>query len=427
MVRKFGAAGALVALGRLTFMVFVVIAGRTVSATDFGLFMVALVGSQMLALISSLGTGPSSQVVVSDAMARKRPALAFGFVRFAFALTAGVSLAVGATLLFVSLALRQRGFIDPASDIMLPIALLLPPMALSTLRDFVAKALGSNVLAFTPREVIWAGLMSVLLLKSSAVAAHVMPWAACTLLAVEVLAWSILWRQYLAPIRGRQRNVSAFYPRWLKHSIAMLFNFIVGFSFERIDTFAVSAFTTLAVAGSYAAASRVAVIVSISQRFVVPVVLPRIVAALSRRDVPAARTEIRQGILISLLFALPVYLGILLFAEPIMAIFGESFRPFGNVLRILATAHFSLAINGPLGAALTGGASPFIYARFGWIALTATALLLLTLTPLLGATGSALAVMLGIGVQVFMVFNAVNKRFAVVRLPRFRAAGFGDM
>jgi O-antigen/teichoic acid export membrane protein len=210
--------------------------------------------------------------------------------------------------------------------------------------------------------------------------------------------------------------VSAYYRRWLKHSVAMLFNFIVGFLFERIDTFAVSAFTSLAVVGIYATASRVAVLVSISQRFVVPVVVPAIVAALGRRDLPQARSEIRHGVLITILFAMPVYLGILLFAEPIMGIFGPGFRPYGNILRILGTAQFSLALTGSIGAALTG-TSPYIYARFGWIALTVTALLLLTLTPLFGATGSALAVMLGISVQAVLVFLAVNQRYAIVWLP----------
>jgi O-antigen/teichoic acid export membrane protein len=417
MMRKFGGAGALVALGRLTFMVFVVIAGRTVSPTDFGRFMVALASSQILALICTLGTGPSAQVIVSDALARARPALAFGFVRFALAITVGVSLATGAVLLVASLLLRRAGWINADSDVMVPITLLLFPMSLSALRELVARAMGSSMLAFTPRDVVWTGLMGALLLLSHAVASDMMIWAAGSLLVVEVLAWGMVWRFHLAPLRSRRRDVSAYYRRWLKHSVTMLFNYIVGFLFERIDTFAVSAFTSLAVAGVYAAASRVATIVSISQRFVVPVVLPNIVAALGRRDLPRARSEIRHGIVMSLLFALPVFLGILLFAEPIMAIFGEGFRPYGNVLRILAAAQFSLAMNGPIGAALTAS-SPYIYARFGWIALTVTVLLLVTLTPLFGAMGAALAVMLGIGIQVVLVFVAVNQRYAIVRQLR---------
>jgi hypothetical protein len=413
MVRKFGAAGALVALGRLTFMVFVVIAGRTMTPTGFGQFMVVLVGSQILALIASLGTAPSAQVMVSDAVARNRPALVLGYIRFAGVITTLVSLAVAAVLTAVSLALRAKGWIDPAKDVTIPIALLLFPMAMSWLREYVARALGSSVLAFTPRDVGWTGLMSVLLLVFPGVAANVIGWAAGTLLAVEAVAWLLVWSRYLRPIRHRGRDISALYGTWFRHAVAMLFNTIVGFSFERIDTFAISAFTSLAVAGAYAAASRVAAIVAISQRFVVPVVLPNIVAALSRGDMPRARSEIRHGILTSLAFALPVYLAIMLFAEPIMGIFGPLFRPYANVLRILATAQFGLAVNGPIGAALTGN-SPYIYARFGWIALTTTALLLVTLTPLFGAVGAALAVMLGIGLQVTLIFLAVNMRFTVI-------------
>lgn len=422
MMRKFGGAGALVALGRLAFMVFVVIAGRTVSPTDFGLFMVVLVSTQILALICTLGTGPSSQVIVSDAMARARAPLAIGFVRFALAITIVASLATGTVLCILSLLLRKVGWIDPSKDVMIPIGLMLFPMALSTLREMVARALGSSLLAFTPRDVGWTCLMSVMLLVVPAVSGNLLNWASGSLLAVELVAWCILWRLYLAPLQARIKNVSAYYRRWFKHSIMMLFNYIVGFMFERIDTFAVSAFTSLAMAGIYAAASRVAVIVSLSQRFVVPVVLPAIVAALGRRDMPQARSEIRHGILITLLFAMPVFAGLMLFAEQIMAIFGQGFRPYGNILRILGIAQLLLAINGPIGAALTG-TSPYIYARFGWIALAITALLLLVLTPLLGATGAAIGVVLGIGLQVVLIFTSVNRKFEIVRLSAARTTG----
>jgi len=417
MVRKFGGAGALVALGRLAFMVFVVIAGRTMDPTGFGQFMVVLVGAQILGLVVSLGTAPSAQVMVSDAVARKRPALVLGYIRFAGAITVLVALALAAVLIAVSLSLRAAGWIDPAKDITIPMALLLLPMAMSWLREYVARALGSSMLAFTPRDICWTVLMSALLLVFPGVAANMIGWAAGTLFAVEATAWLLVWIKYLRPIRHRSRNISAFYRKWFRHAVAMLFNTFVGFSFERIDTFAISGFTSLAVAGAYAAASRVAMIVSISQRFVVPVVLPNIVAALGRRDMPRARSEIRHGILMSLAFALPVYLAIMLLAEPIMGIFGPSFRPYANVLRILATAQFGLAINGPIGAALTG-TSPYIYARFGWIALSLTALLLVSLTPLFGAMGAAFAVMSGIGFQVALIFLAVNKRFSLIGKPR---------
>lgn len=415
MLSKFGVASTMVALGRLAFILFVVIAGRTVDPTGFGLFMIVLVSTQILALICTLGTGPSAQVTVSDAVARQRPALILGFIRFAVAITASVSLGVAAILTATSLVLRELGWIEGGKDVLIPIAMLLFPMAMSTLRETVARALGSNLLAFTPRDVIWTFLMSLLLLATPAVAVSLTMWAALTLLLVEAAAWLIVWQRYLRPIARRQRTVVSYYARWLRHSIAMLFNFIVGFSFGRIDMFAISAFTTLAVAGFYAAASRVAMIVAISERFVIPVVLPAIVAALSRRDMPRLRSEIRHGLLISLLLALPVYGAIILCAEPIMAIFGEPFRAYGNVLRILATAQLGLAINGPLAAALTGAASPLVYARFSWIALTVTAVLLLVLTPLFGALGAACAIMLGIGLQVVMVFGSVNRRFHVMR------------
>ncbi|MFK5004655.1 hypothetical protein, partial [Klebsiella pneumoniae] len=79
--RKFGGASVFVAGGRLSFLVLVMVAGRLVPATEFGLFMVALATSQILGIAATGGTGPAAQLIVADAISRDRPAIVVGYVR----------------------------------------------------------------------------------------------------------------------------------------------------------------------------------------------------------------------------------------------------------------------------------------------------------------------------------------------------------
>lgn len=421
MVRKFGGAGIFVAVGRVAFLIFVVVVSRVSGSSDFGLFIVALIGAQIGGIVCTVGTGPNAQIVVSDAIARNRPAISFGFVCFALGVTTGTSVLAAALLGFISLGFRSFGWIESGKDVLLPLAMLLVPMSLSSLREFVARAFGSTHLAFAPRDIYWTALLSLLLFIVPSSALHLTVIAPIALLGIETLAWLSLWRKYLRPIYHCRRNLRSYYRRWTQQSSWMLMNFVVGFSFERVDTFAVSAFTSLSTAGVYAAASRVAPVVSLCQRFIVPVVLPSIASALGRNDLATARSEVRHGLLMSLVMALPAFLALEFLAGPIMSMFGSDFTPYGNLLRILALAHFCLALNGPLNAALMGGAPPHVYARIGWIALIATCLMLVPLTIFLKAEGAAIAVVAGIGFLVSLVFIEVNRRFelftATVRGP----------
>lgn len=413
MMRKFGGAGIFVAVGRIAFLIFVVVVSRTSESSDFGLFIVALISAQIGGIVCTVGTGPNAQIVVSDAIARNRPAISFGFVCFALAITAGTSVLAAALLALISLGFRSSGWIEPGKDVLLPLAMLLVPMSLSSLREFVARAFGSSHLAFAPRDIYWTAFLSLLLLIVPGSATHLTVIAPIGLFGIEALAWASLWRKYLRPIYRYRRNIRSYYRQWVQRSSWMLMNFVVGFSFERVDTFAVSAFTSLSTAGIYAAASRVAPVVSLCQRFIVPVVLPSIASALGRNDLAAARSEIRHGLLMSLVIALPALLALELLANPIMSMFGSDFTPYGNLLRILALAHFGLALNGPLNAALMGGAPPHVYARIGWIALIATCLMLVPLTIFLKAEGAAIAVVAGIGFLVSLVLIEVNRRFGL--------------
>lgn len=191
----------------------------------------------------------------------------------------------------------------------------------------------------------------------------------------------------------------------------MMSNFVAGFSFERIDTLAVGFLGSLSAAGVYGVTNRVAPLISLCQRFVVPVVLPAIAKAYATRDEAKVRSEIQHGLLISMLMAGPLFIGVQLFAPYIMAIFGPRFIPGASTLRILAVAHFALALQGTLGAALTAAASPTIYSRYAWSALSITCVILIFATSRFGAVGAAAATAAGICCLFVAMGLTVRRRF----------------
>lgn len=397
LLRKFGGASVFVAGGRLSFLVLVMVAGRLVPATEFGLFMVALATSQILGIAATGGTGPAAQLIVADAISRDRPAIVVGYVRFAVVLTMALSITVSA--LFLAIGVGARGWLganSSALSVLTGTGMILVPMAMSTVREYVARALGSIHLAFAPRDIYWTLLLCVLVVILPVARSEFVAVAAISLFAVESVFWVVIWRKALAGIWHRRRDMRSHYRKWLKTSLWMMSNFVAGFSFERIDTLAVGFLGSLEAAGVYGVANRVAPLISLCQRFVVPVALPAIAKAHAAGNAKGVRSEIQHGLLISLLMAGPLFIGVQLFAPYVMAIFGPRFVPGSTTLRILAVAHFALAMQGTLGAALTAAASPSIYSRYAWTALGITAVVLLIATPHFGTAGAATGAAVGI-------------------------------
>lgn len=411
LLRKFGGAGVFVAAGRLSFLLLVMIAGRLVPASEFGLFMVALATSQILGIASTGGTGPTAQLVVADAISRDRPAIIIGFVRFSVVLTMSVSVSVSA--LFLAISYGARGWVGSNSSfsVLSATGMILVPMAMSTVREYVARALGSIHLAFAPRDIYWTLLLCVLVVIVPFARTSFVAVAAISLFMIETVFWVVIWRKALAGIWHRRRNMRSHYGKWFKTSMWMMSNFVAGFSFERIDTLAVGFLGSLEAAGIYGVANRVAPLISLCQRFVVPVALPAIAKAHAAGDAKGVRSEIQHGLLISLLMAGPLFIGVQIFAPYVMAIFGPRFVPGATTLRILAVAHFALALQGTLGAALTAAASPSIYSRYAWTALSLTVVVLLVATPRFGTVGAATGAAIGICCLFIMMSLTIWRRF----------------
>lgn len=391
---RFGWPSFLVVGGRLSFLLLFLVAARTAAPSDFGLFVVAVAASQILANICSLGTAPAAiQIVPTE----RSPGKIWAYIRFSTSVTVATGLALGVLLLGLGALLSARLPASDAGRICLAVALLAPVMGLSLLRENLARALESVALAFIPRDLAWTLLLSVLLAFSPAIAANLTMAAAASLLAVELLSSWLLWRSRIAAIAEAAPPVPLRpYCRWVKRSLAMMSNYVASLGFDRIDVLIVGLFLSLPVAGVYGAAGRLASLLSLPQRFVIPIVSPKIALGLAVRNEVLVWSEVRLALLASLAVSLPALIAVLLWAGEIMRLYGPEFSGGAGILRILAFAHFAVAACAAFSAVILMGPSRWLFTRIIWAALIPVTVALLVVVPIAGPEGAAAIVAGGI-------------------------------
>lgn len=397
LLLRYGLAGALVAIGRICFLVLIATVGHFVTSADFGLFMVVLAASQILSILSSLGTAQASQIVIGQALERNRTYLIWPFVKFAFAVTAMASLVVALLLSMAALAAdRWLGKSDLA-QVLFGSAILTPLLAISTVRELVARSMGALVLAFGPRDIGWTILLILMLLVSIWVRNHLVVAAAVALALVEVSGWLGLFWGYLRVYRFERarRFVVRPFKRWLNQSFAMMSNAAGGAAFERVDTLIVGALASLSVAGIYSAATRIAPLVAISNRFVYPVLVTRMAGLMAVGRWPDVRHELRNGILASMLFSVPLCAAVFVFAPELVSFVSIKDPVGAAVLRILAVAQLVNACSISFGVIVQAGQKSWLFSRCLWGSLALTLIMVPVAFGSWGPEGSAAAMAAG--------------------------------
>ncbi|TNE30260.1 MAG: hypothetical protein EP350_08750 [Alphaproteobacteria bacterium] len=373
LIRSYGLAGFWMAAGRLCFLLMIAVAARLVEPDLFGLFMIVLAASQVAAVFATLGTGAAAQFFIPLARERRRKAQAMSYILFAGSATV-LGVAVLSGLFYFSGMLVSD---DPnLSMILQATALFLLATGPSMLREMLARSVGAVSLALVPRDIAWTLLLCLLLVALPSTREHILLVATGSLLTIELLAFALLWLQHIRQFHSAVSPRVRPFKRWLRRSLVMMANTSGGTAFERIDTVLIGLLASLAAAGQYGVASRVAPIVSISNRFVSPVIFPRLAQAIAAKDENRLRSELRNGIAISLLTATPLFLAAQMFADELMALLGYPDSEAAHVLMILAVGNLFTSMALPFGAVIQMGPTPWQFTRCIWSWLIAVAIAL---------------------------------------------------
>ena len=227
--------------------------------------------------------GPASPLIIGEARGKGRPARIPSFIDTALAITLAVSLAVAAVLAGSAYLVSACWPDSSTGALLYATALFVPVLALSSLREYIARSLEMIATAFVPRDIGWALASALLIVFVPAVRSNLTLVLGGMLAAIEIPLWVTLWLHVrnLAPEAPLPRRA---YRRWMSRSFAMQANLLAGLGFERMDVLVMGVMSPLAAAGIYGAGARTAPLISTSQRFVVPVITPRVAQAVAQGD-----------------------------------------------------------------------------------------------------------------------------------------------
>lgn len=390
---------------------------RYLGPEQFGVYAYAMGWLSLALLFGKLDLDNAATRYIGAYSGNGEWALATGFVRrvplLVLAASTAVALIVGLT---VHLVARQRGIETP--PVLWAACLLLPATGVMQLLANVLQGFRRIVASQAPPSVIRPVLFAGMLLSYGALAhgsrlaaTAVYANLAATLLVI-VVQLVLVWRR-LRPhaAQGHQYATMA----WLKTASGLLAVSIAQLVLSgQTDVVVVGSVLSKVEAGSYSIASQLANAVHMGITAVVFVAAPTIAHlyhAGAKRDLQQLVSRVGQA---NLVLTLPALLMLLLVGKPILALFGPTFPAAYPILVVLSLVTLQGAAGGAVcGFLLTMTGHEKVAALIIGAAAILYAILVIVLSPRLGALGVALATLIAYVVRAISLGIYVHRRLGI--------------
>lgn len=364
-----------------------VLLARWMGSEDFGGFSFAFATAQTLGVLAAVGLPVAALRFIPDYSRADRRDLLRGFVTSSRAITLLVGLTLGA---LGGAAIHWLAPARPPFPALLAGMALIPLMGLMILNQELTRAQERVALAFTPPKV----LLHVAIIAGAFTIHRLGGGLSATEGVLAVAAALVLVIGVQTHVTGRM--VSAGAPRayvlrgWLAVALPLLLVQESNILLKRTDIVMSGFFLPAAEVGYYTAATRTAALASfvlLAINAIGAPVIARLHAAGDHEDLQYVVTRIARW---SLGFSALLALGLVLFADPILGLFGPDFVAARVPLYLLAGSQLVLASAGPGGhlLSLTGHhrTSAMIYGSTALLNIV----LNLSLIPTLGMIGAAI-------------------------------------
>lgn len=169
-----------------------------------------------------------------------------------------------------------------------------------------------------------------------------------------------------------------------------------------------------------AVAQRTALLASFILIAVNMVVAPRFAALYRKNDMAGLEILALMSVKLMVLFAVPIVAIMVLFPNFLMNLFGEGFANGGHLLQILAVGQFVNVVTGSVGYLLSMSGHEKDLRNTVLISGPLAIIAAVALTPLWGATGSAIATALAVATQNLVAVFWVRKRLGFNTLAVWR-------
>ncbi len=382
--------GIKVATAGLTYGMYVVLS-RTMGATEYGLFAFGLSLATLLAIGASMGQQTAILRYWPEDSGAGRPERALAALRSGGALTIGAGLAISAALLVVGAALGLFAG-GPVGHLYAAAALVLP-MALAEYWSSALRAQGSVWIALMPRDILWRLVVPVLVLGLAALGVVLAGWEAL-LITAAILAGALALQYGLARRRGYEiaAGTGGLEGYWRERGTAskwFLIGTVIDSAALNADIIFIGLMVSAEAAGIYFNAFRTAGLLTLFMFAITLVVAPMVARHFHAGEMKKAQAITALCAWAGFGFSLVVYLGFVLFGEPILSLFGPHATEGYWVLVLLGIGLLFDAATGPARIVMMMTGHERDYVRI-WGSIMLVGLLIeVAVIPVFGLVGAA--------------------------------------
>jgi O-antigen/teichoic acid export membrane protein len=418
-----GTAGIKAAHAAIAFATSVVMA-KLLGPAGYGIFSYAIALVALLSIPSELGVPNLAVREIAVANARQNWSQMRGFIVWAHvtvALTSGLLIAVG------SLALLSWGArLGPNKAACLWLGLFLVPMlSLGALRDAMLRGLRKVLLGQLPQPIIRP--LTLLLLIGILWQAGVDLSSPERIMALHIasvgvgFACGVFFFLRNRPPQLREATREYKSSVWLKSSIPFGLTAALQLINGRTDIIMLGFFSSDAEIGIYRVAAQLGATVIFAMQAINVVQGPHIAHLFAQGDMKKLQRMVTRSAQAVLLFAVPVVLVIVFFGEPIITfVYGEAFRGAYVPLVILCAGQLVNAAMGAVGSLLNMTGHERDTMKSVLLAAIVNVTLNLTLIPMFGIIGAAIATASTLTVWNLVMWHKVRKRIGIEPSPLFR-------
>lgn len=371
-----------------------VLLARRLGVEPYGTYVYVHSWMLLLLVLCRAGMGTASLRYVAAFCAQQDWPSLRGFLRTGHVVVATASVVVATATALSVLGLGER-LPDALRGTFLVACLTLPVYAFLQLWSHVLRGFKRVLASQLPASLFQPALLAVLVLlavqlRSDALdAAQAMGLTLASGAAAAAIAWRSLRHSIPAQVRTAPARSEA--RAWLAVAAPLLVYNALLVLHERTDVVLVGSLLGSAETGVYAAASRVANVIAFGLTAMNAWAAPLIADLHARGDREGLQRLVRLAARGIFAFTLPVAVAVVLFAEPVLGVFGGEFVRARTALVILVLSQVVNALVGPVGFLMTMTGRQTLAA---WILGAHAALLFglnLLLIPRYGIEGAAAA------------------------------------
>lgn len=389
-----------------------ILLARLLGPANFGIYSVVLSIVNFCAILALLGIPMIATRDVAVNMEYERWSELRGLMR---AMERWVMLAV-LTISGVVLVLFVSDVFDHTVTWVdfLIFAALIAVVSFSQLKAAFLRGLHEVVLADVPellvRPVIGLSLLAAIFLTIGHASVTIALWVQISASGIALL-FATRWLIARQPSHIRTAVPTKPDRRWQKDALPLLASGVITTLQGQLSLYILAYYSGSEQAGIYQAATMFSGVITIGLVSVNLTIQPKLSVAWSKNDKVELQRLLTAAARISTVLGLAVVLSLLIFAEPILLLYGAEYLGGVDALRILAIGQLFNAMAGSCGVLLSMTGNQVIVMRGTFVALLVNTLVGVMLVPQMASVGAAIAVAMAVA-----TWNIIFAIYALAKL-----------